>query len=163
MRIMDDRAEVTKLQKGHGEWNEDMLDVRTTVCHTHLSNHHICVCMHGREYNNILDILCKYHATSIIRIDGISMSCIKWVVVGVSHLSLCGSPSCSGYLSTLLYYIALHMQSLGQTGVVQHVDVVGDARVLVKGRAWWFNSECLSAVGSDSGDGCEETQSGRYA
>ena len=28
MRIMDDRAEVTKLQIGHGEWNEDMLDVR---------------------------------------------------------------------------------------------------------------------------------------
>ena len=28
MRIMDDRAEVVKLQKGHGEWNEDMLDVR---------------------------------------------------------------------------------------------------------------------------------------
>ena len=27
VRIMDDRAEVTKLQKGHGEWNEDMLDV----------------------------------------------------------------------------------------------------------------------------------------
>ena len=28
VRIMDGRAEVTKLQKGHGEWNEDMLDVR---------------------------------------------------------------------------------------------------------------------------------------
>ena len=26
---MDDRAEVTKLQKGHGEWNEDMIDVRS--------------------------------------------------------------------------------------------------------------------------------------
>ena len=26
---MDDRAEVTKLQKGHGEWTEDMIDVRT--------------------------------------------------------------------------------------------------------------------------------------
>ena len=31
VRIMDDRAEVTKLQKGHGEWNEDMLDVRGSV------------------------------------------------------------------------------------------------------------------------------------
>ena len=31
MRIMDDRAEVTKLQKGHGEWNEDMLDVRYSL------------------------------------------------------------------------------------------------------------------------------------
>ena len=28
VRIMDDRAEVTKLQKGHGEWSEDMLNVR---------------------------------------------------------------------------------------------------------------------------------------
>lgn len=27
VKIMDDRAEVTKLQKGHGEWNEDMQEV----------------------------------------------------------------------------------------------------------------------------------------
>ena len=33
VRIMDDRAEVTKLQKGHGEWNEDMLDVSVSIVH----------------------------------------------------------------------------------------------------------------------------------
>jgi hypothetical protein len=34
--------------------------------------------------------------------------------------------------------------------VVQHVDSVGDARVLVKGHVWWFNSECLSTVAKES-------------
>ena len=52
------------------------------------------------------------------------------------------------------------MQSLGQTGVVQHVDSVGDARVLVRDRVWWFNSECLSTVTKESDDPSEETQPG---
>ena len=39
MRIMDDRAEVTKLQKGHGEWNEDMLDVRAPLLLLFIHNH----------------------------------------------------------------------------------------------------------------------------
>ena len=30
--IMEDRAEVSKLQKGHGEWREDMTAVSTWIC-----------------------------------------------------------------------------------------------------------------------------------
>ena len=29
--IMEDRAEVSKLQKGHGEWNEEMTAVRNNL------------------------------------------------------------------------------------------------------------------------------------
>ena len=29
--IMEDRAEVSKLQKGHGEWNEEMTPVRNNL------------------------------------------------------------------------------------------------------------------------------------
>ena len=54
------------------------------------------------------------------------------------------------------------MQSLGQTGVVQHIDTVGNARVLVNDRTWWFNSECLSIVTKDSEDATEVTQPGMY-
>ena len=57
-----------------------------------------------------------------------------------------------------MYYPS--MQSLGQTGVVQHIDAVGDARVSVKDRTWWFNSECLSMVAKDSEDATEQTQPG---
>ena len=44
--------------------------------------------------------------------------------------------------------------------MVQHVDSVGDARVLVKDRVWWFNSECLSTVSKDSEEPNKDTQSG---
>ena len=30
--IMEDRAEVSKLQKGHGEWREDMTAVSAWIC-----------------------------------------------------------------------------------------------------------------------------------
>ena len=30
VRVMEDRGEVTKLQKGHGEWNESMATVSET-------------------------------------------------------------------------------------------------------------------------------------
>ena len=29
--IMEDRTEVSKLQKGHGEWNEEMIAVRNNL------------------------------------------------------------------------------------------------------------------------------------
>ena len=32
IRIVDDMGEVVKLQKGHGEWNDDMALVRTEHC-----------------------------------------------------------------------------------------------------------------------------------
>ena len=66
MRIMDDRAEVTKLQKGHGEWNEDMLDVRAPLLvlfihdhasipvlfdiHTHIHHTHTYIQAHPHMY-----------------------------------------------------------------------------------------------------------------
>lgn len=31
VRIMDDMAEIRKLQQGHGEWNEDMATVSVCV------------------------------------------------------------------------------------------------------------------------------------
>lgn len=45
--------------------------------------------------------------------------------------------------------------------MVQQVDSLGDARVLVKHHLWWFNSECLSLKTEKSDEETEESIPGR--
>ena len=39
--VMDDMAEVTKLQQGHGEWNEHMAMVNHSIARLLHTRHHI--------------------------------------------------------------------------------------------------------------------------
>ena len=46
---------------------------------------------------------------------------------------------------------------------MRDIDSLGDVRVMVKDRVWWYNAECLSLITEKSEDGSsEESQLGIY-
>lgn len=116
VRVIDDIAEVNKLQEGHGGWHDNIALVRIGALCVYA---HACICVYWSVFVHV----CVRHM------------CNKKMVY------LCVSPA-----GNLFYFTASLCQCLGHLGRVVFVYDDGDCRVRVNGYNWTLNPKCLTAA-----------------